>query len=121
MAAPPIIDELSPATIGEDLFTLSLSPLNPNPRAGQGVQIDVDYAKCAPSGVVLPLEILIQAPSASGFVRRIYRRAAPASIVFVPREGGLHGVLLREVGHNRWLGKLRVIVAGTAITAQRPS
>ena len=121
MPAPPLVEEICPDTIGEDRFVLTLSSATPTPKAFGVVEILVDYAQAAPEGVVLPLELLVQAPSSSGFVRRYYRRTAPSSVTFVPKEGGPHLVVLREVGHNRWVGKLRVSVAGDPIDVVRPA
>lgn len=117
MAVPTLIDELSPETIGEDRITLALAA-GITPRAFLPVLVEVDYGRCGPEGVVLPLELLIQAPSAGNVIRRVLRRAAPRSIAFTPREGGLHGVLVRELGHNRWNGHLRIVVTGDPMTAQ---
>lgn len=121
MPFPPLIEEISPATIGEDLIALSLDPSNLAPRALQPVIIDVDYSACAPDGVILPLELIIQTPTAANNQRRLYVRNAPSAVSFIPKEGGIHGVVLREVGHNRWLGKLRVTVAGDPLNPQIPS
>jgi hypothetical protein len=121
MPFPPIIEEISPATIGEDTIVLSLDPTTLTPRALNAVLINVDYSACAPNGVVLPLELLIQAPSASNCRRHVYRRKVPSALSFIPKEGGLHGVVLREIGHHRWLGKLRVFVAGDSLNPQIPS
>jgi hypothetical protein len=118
MPFPPLIDELSPETIGEDKITLALDPATPNPRAFAPVLVSVDYGACAPDGVVLPMELLIQSPSAGNVIRKVFRRTAPLSLAFTPREGGLHGVLLRELGHNRWKGLLRIQVAGDPLTPQ---
>lgn len=119
MPFPPLIEELAPETIGEDLITLTLNQLTLAPRAFSPVIVDVDYARTLPDGVVLPLELVIQAPSPSGYIRRIIRRLAPADITFTPREGGTHLVMLRELWHNRWLGKLRVPVAGDPLNPPR--
>lgn len=116
MPFPPLIEELSPETVGEDLITLTLDPLTLSPRAFSPVIVDVDYSRTLPDGVVLPLELVIQAPSASGYVRRVIRRLAPADITFTPREGGTHLVMLREMYHQRWMGRLRVPVAGDPLT-----
>lgn len=116
MPLPSIIEDISPETIGEDLITLSLDPSTVSPRAFSSVLVNVDYSRCAPDGVVLPIEILVQAPTAGNVRRRVARRAVPLTIAFTPREGGLHGVTVREIGHNRWVGKLRVQVAGDPLT-----
>jgi hypothetical protein len=121
MPFPPLIEEISPETIGEDRIVLQLTEASRSPRAFRAVEISVDYSACAPGGVVLPLELLIQAPSPSGFRRTVIRRSVPSSIAFIPREGGLHFVLLRERQHNRWLGKLRVPVAGDPLNPTPPA
>lgn len=121
MPFPPIMEELSPETIGEDLIVLSLDVQSLDPRAFRPITVNVDYSACEPDGIVLPLELLIVAPSPSGFSHRHFTRTAPTSILFIPREGGLHGLLLREVGHNRWNGRLRIQVAGDPLDPQRPS
>ena len=120
MPFPPIVEELSPAYVGEDRITLQLDASTQSPRANSSVVVLIDYSPAAPAGVVLPLELLIQAPSAGNVVRKVFRRIAPITITFTPREGGLHGVLLRELGHNRWQGRLRVQVAGDPTTPQTP-
>lgn len=112
MAFPPKIEEISPATMGEDLIALSLDPSTRAPRALQPVLINVDYSACDPDGIILPLELLIQAPSPEHIQRRRFTRSVPTSLSFIPKEGGTHGVMLREVGHNRWHGQLRIVVAG---------
>jgi len=117
MAVPTLIDELSPETIGEDRISLALVAGLAPPRAFAPVLVMVDYERCLPEGVALPLELLIAAPSAGNVIRRVLRRAAPRVIAFTPREGGLHGVLVRELAHNRWVGKLRIVVAGDPMTA----
>lgn len=119
MPFPPAIEEISPEFIGEDRIALSLDSSTLNPRAFHAVLINVDYGKCAPEGIVLPLELLIQAPSIGNIRRTIIRRTAPQSLSFIPKEGGIHGVLLRELGHNRWLGKLRVLVAGDVLPVRQ--
>ena len=110
---PPAVEAMCPSYVGAENITLALSPSSRSPRAFGVVRVDVDYSRCAPAGPSPPLELLIQAPSQANVIRRIYGRSLPTSIAFTPREGGVHGVLLREIGHNRWLGRLRVDVAGT--------
>lgn len=121
MPFPPLIEEISPATIGEDKIVLALDPATLVPRALAPVLITVDVSACEPEGLVLPLELIIQAPSASGCRRHILRRLVPKSLSFIPKEGGLHGVVLRELVHNRWLGKLRVEVLGDPVNPQIPA
>lgn len=112
---PPTIERISPAYIGEMRIGLTATPTAPT--AYEPVTISVDYSRCSPTGIVLPLELLIQAPTSTNVVRRYFRRSAPDSFSFTPSEGGRWGVLLREVAHNRWKGALSLDVAGEPDTA----
>ena len=115
MAATGIADEISPMYVGASAFVLSLTdPLTPA-LARKLCGISVDYSACEPEGANLPLELLITGPSAVSFQRRIFRRILPAQFDFLPVEGGNHQLLLREVGHNRWLGSLTVAIVGDTL------
>ena len=108
-----IIDDISPTFIGEDRIVLTLSQDTPNPKAFAPVQIDIDYSAADPEGgIVLPLELIVNAPSDANFSRRIIRRSLPSSIIIKPQEGGEHLVLLRECGHNKFVGIFILDVAG---------
>jgi hypothetical protein len=109
-----LLDELSPRYIGEDRLTLALVP-GAEPRAFRSVEVTVDYSRAAPEGASLPLELTVKGPTSAGFVRRYFRRARPSALSFVPAEGGVHLVRLREVGHNRWVGLLEVQVSGSRL------
>lgn len=106
------IDILSPAYVGEDRIKLSLDPSTDPPRVGQAVAIRVDYSRSEPEGASLPLDFIVQGPSENSYHERVYRRYKPARLAFVPSEAGEHLVLLREQHHNRWFGKLVVVVEG---------
>jgi hypothetical protein len=106
------IDTLSPSYVGEDKIVLTLDASTSNPRAFTPVQIDVDYSACAPAGVELPLELIIQGPTPASYREKTYRKFVPKSISFQPIASGEYLVLLREVAHNRWIGKLRIQVTG---------
>ncbi len=105
------LDELSPATIGEDKITLTLDPLTPAKVFGV-VQVDIDYTAALPSGVALPLDFIVQGPGPDSYKERVFRRFLPQQLSFVPIEAGDHLILLREQAHNRWIGRLIVTVAG---------
>lgn len=109
------IDELAPEFVGEPRIVVQLDPSTPTPQAFGVVQVNFDYSGCDPEGIRLPLEFIIQSPSASGFVREILRTLRPTERTFIPKEGGVHLVLLRELGHNQWFGKLNVTVEGDPI------
>ncbi len=106
------IDQLSPAYIGEDKITLELDPSTSSPRVFQSVQVNVDYSPADPSGVVLPLELIVQGPTKASFIEKVFRKFAPENISFKPIAAGEHLILLREVAHNRWVGRLRIQVSG---------
>jgi hypothetical protein len=105
------IDELSPATIGEDKIALSLDPSTDPAQALKAVQINVDYSE-AEGGVALPLDFIVQGPTEESYIGRTFRRFRPSALSFVPVAAGEHLVLLREQGHNRWVGRLRITIVG---------
>jgi len=109
------LDELAPMTVGATALTLSLADAVTTPLAFRAVDISVDYTGAGSDGVALPLEMIVTGPSAQSFYRHVFRRSVPSTITFTPREGGEFHVLLREVGHNRLRGKLRVAVAGDRV------
>lgn len=106
------IDQFSPAYIGEDKIALTLDPASTSPRVFASIQILVDYDGADPAGVVLPLELIIQGPTPASFSQKVFRKTKPNSVSFRPIAAGEHLVLLREVAHNRWVGRLRVQVSG---------
>lgn len=103
---------ISPIYVGEDRFGVEVE--TPNPSALQPLTVIFDYSGAGDIWVRLPIEIIVQpaARDASGYVRRTFRRVVPSSFTFVPIASGEHLVLIREVGHNRWLGRALVDVAG---------
>jgi hypothetical protein len=106
------LDELSPATIGEEKITLTLDSSTPVPKVFALVQVNVDYSSALPAGIALPLDFIVQGPSQDSYKEKVFRRYLPQSLSFIPIEAGAHLVLLREQAHNRWLGRLIVTVAG---------
>lgn len=110
-----VVDEVSPASYGEDRIVLTLSP-GQTPRQFEAVLIDVDVSACLPAGVVLPLEAtLMQESGAATFQRQEFARLAPTQLAFVPREGGTCLVRLAEKHHNRWFGAVEFPVAGELV------
>lgn len=108
-----VVDEISPASYGQDLIRLSLLDPQEVPRAQRPVVIDVDYSRTLPAGVMLPLELTITSESGAALYRRtVFRRLAPVQLTIVPQEGGAHLVRLAEQHHNRWVGILRLQVDG---------
>ena len=112
-----LVDELAPAYVGEDRLGLTLSSRTANPAALAPVEVEIDYSRALPEGVMLPLEFTVTGPSPESFRRVIYRRHPPRALSFTPVEGGAHLVRLVECFHNRWLGKLLVDVTGERLGA----
>jgi hypothetical protein len=109
----PWIDTFSPTTVGADRFKVSLDPRTLSPLAFQAVIFLVDYSAAdVEGGAVLPLELVIQAPSIDGFVRKEYTRGRPSQIVYFPLSAGTHLVRISETGHNRAFGALSFEVGG---------
>ncbi len=104
-------EEICPGFVGESWIKLLLAdplaklvPLEP-------IELAVDFSRCdAEGGVVLPLELIVTGPVAVEY--RVLLLAVPLTVVFTPRDPGVHVVLLREMAHNRWVGTLRVTVEG---------
>jgi len=132
------MDELSPDYMGEDrlvlLPQLRLVPagaLNPDGtinkniktidiyRAHQNHYWKVVYTQCDPEGVVLPLEMIVRGPSQSSYKRKVYSTHAPNVLHYKPTEGGVHLIMLREVAHNRWWGRINVNVTGPSLNRPR--
>lgn len=110
-----ILDDICPPAIGARAIVLAPADLTP-PRAFAPVDllvtIHVANTQALQTGLSVPLELVVTAPSPSGFVRRFYRRVVPSRVTFTPQEGGDHTVRLRELGHNEWWGAYTVSVAG---------
>ncbi len=112
----PVVDEVSPSNYGQDLLTLSLVP-GQTPRQFDAVLIDVDYSRCDPAGVVLPLILTVTGESGvATFQRSAFERVRPSQLAVVPREGGRMLVRLAEAQHNRWFGALEIDVLGELAT-----
>lgn len=112
------LEEISPLLVGEDRIDLRLGSTTLTPRAFSGVEILVDYRRCLPDGVTVPLVFSVMPPSLDGFEERTILARAPSSILFVPKEGGIHLVRVAELFHHRWFGSLVVNVEGDQLTAE---
>lgn len=107
-----LIDEISPPYVGEDKLVLSLADPAIALLAFVSFQVDIDYSGALPSGVKLPLELVFQGPNTGQLQRQLFTLSAPSSLLLVPRSRGQHFILLRELYHNRWQGRLLVDVQG---------
>ena len=113
MAIP---EQVCPDEIGQKLIRVTVADPDAPVRAHQPITLLIDYSKCDPAGVVLPLTIQVSSGASSPSYRReVFRRAPPPSFTFTPREGGKHLVRVGEVYHNRWWGSLSLDVAGARL------
>jgi len=107
-------DLIAPSEIGEDRLGLSIDPSCLPMLAMNNIIINIDYSAVGANGVTLPIEFIVQPPSVDGigYVRRVYRKHVPSSIVFFPITAGRHLVLVKECCHNLWQGRLVIDVGG---------
>lgn len=112
------VSEMFPDYIGAASIRLSPEDLSP-PRAQSPFILTVSIEPAATLalsvGLVLPLELTVTAPSAVNFYRHTFRRVIPSFVLFTPREGGEHLVVLRELRHNKWWGSLLLNVQGDTL------
>lgn len=106
-----VVDEISPREVGEDRIDLALDQETTSPQVFEPVIVQVDYSRCDPEGVVLPLELTVTGPSGQ-VTRQFFRRTRPTEVSFRAQEGGSTLVRLAELYHNRWFGALVIDVAG---------
>jgi hypothetical protein len=118
--AEPLIDEMSPSYIREKRVDLTLDASVSKVRAFQPALLNISYERVKPEGMMLPLVLEVQGPSAQSYQRREFTKTLPVAFIFTPREGGPHLVTLREVGHNRWWGSLTLDAEGELLEAPKP-
>lgn len=111
----PTIDEIAPRYVREKKLDLSLEPKADPPRAFNPILVQISYERTLPADVSLPLIFEVQGPSPSSYRRTDYTRHRPRQLIFTPREGGRHLVILREAFHNRHWGSLAIDVAGETL------
>ena len=107
------LDEICPPYVADSLIALQLSSDTLEPRAFGVVDVLFDFSACdVNGGIVLPLELLVTAPSPENFRRVFFRHQPPALFTFRPQEAGRHLVRIAEVFHNRAWGALLINVGG---------
>ncbi len=115
------LDRICPEYVGDERVVISSISHSPSlaPQAFDTVILSVDASATLPNGLMLPLELTIQAPSKENFVRRIYRRLIPRVILWRPQEAGPHLVRLAELSHNQWWGRFACTVRGDVAQPRR--
>ena len=108
-----ILDILSPLYIDEDKFTLELDSVSVA-IALQPMTLNINYDEADPEGAMLPIEVIVQPPTedGTGYIQKIFRNFIPSSFTFTPINAGDHLVLVKELGHNRWQGRLLITIEG---------
>ena len=106
-------EDISPDEIGENRIRVFLEDDSLARIAHHPITLTIDYQRCLPEGVVLPIYVQVTCgTSTASFRRTQFRRIAPTSYTFTPRDGGKHIVIVREAYHNRWCGSCRFDVVG---------
>lgn len=114
-----VIDIISPRDIGQDdKIVITVDPISLPLLAGNIITVNFDYARTAPGGVVLPLELIVQPGfgRGEGYFTNIFRQSRPNSFAFSLPSAGEWLVVLRECAHNYWLGRLTLNVGGEEFT-----
>ncbi len=108
------IDIISPRFIGSDMIGITVDAASEPLLAGRPITLDFNYARTAPSGVVLPLLFQVQPAFGRGdeYSEHTFSRNRPSSFAFIVSTAGQYLVVLRECGHNSWQGRLLIEVGG---------
>lgn len=106
------LEELSPSYVGEDRIALTLADPQVPILANVPFQVNVDVSATLPEGLVLPIELVVSGPSTGQYKRRLFTKSVPNSLLITPTVRGSHFILIRELFHNRWQGRLTVEVRG---------
>jgi hypothetical protein len=107
----PTLDELAPSYVRAKLLDLTLDPEAEAPRTFRPLTVLVSYARTKPDGVCLPLLFEVQPPTPINYQKRTFTRAAPAFVIWTPKEAGRHLVILREAAHDRLWGSIEIQVS----------
>jgi len=108
-----ILDTIAPVYIGRDMITIT-----PDPSSvlivGGVITLNFDYSATKPNGVVKPLKLHIQPAFGNGaeYREELFDIFVPDQFAFQVRSAGQYLVLLRELAHNQWQGRLLIDVAG---------
>jgi hypothetical protein len=115
------IDRISPSFVGEDKISLEVDEASLPLQVFKPLTVNISYTNVGTAGISLPLELTIQpgfgsGGEANGFFQKIFRRDAPISFSYRPPAAGVYLLLLKEIHHNRWQGRLKIEVAGDKFT-----
>jgi len=108
------IDSISPTFIGADMIDITIDDVSKPLTVGKVITLNFDYARTLPGGVTRPLKLVIQPAfgSGAGYVEETFDTFIPSSFAFRVQGAGQYLVILREVYHNQWQGRVLLDVAG---------
>ena len=113
MSETRIIDRVAPSYEGEDMISLSIRPGSLT-RVNHPCTINIDQSPAGENGISLPVLAIVQPRFGDGseYKEIEYDTFLPESFSFIPRKAGSYLVLIKEIYHNRWQGRLTVEIAG---------
>jgi len=116
---PATLDILSPTYVKADRITLTVDEGSEPLQPFKPITINIDYGDADPSGIACPIETILQpggskGGAAYGYRYKVHRRTPPDSWTFTVPSAGTYLVLVREIHHNRWQGRLVITVEGDA-------
>lgn len=108
------LDRICPHYVGSGKITVQLDTATTPPYAYSATTINIDYSSTGENWVSLPIEIIIAPSSADsdGYIRKKFTDAPPESFTWRPTRPGSHLVIVRELFHNQYQGKLEINVEG---------
>lgn len=116
---PSRLDILSPATIGSEKIGLKVDA-GSKLLANNPITVNIDYSRAdVDGGIVLPLIIAlvpVSDPEKTEFVERQFKLTRPDSFTFTVERAGEYLIVARESAHNRWVGRVRLVVEGDPFT-----
>jgi hypothetical protein len=114
------LDSLSPYYIGADKIAVSLDQSSIL-RTFQPITLNFDYSQTGINGIILPIEVVVQPAfypggPAAGFKSKLFKKSRPESFTFTPPSAGQYLVLIRELFHNKWQGRIVLNISGDNIS-----
>ena len=111
-----LLDLLNPVYLKEDRIGVQVEQGN-RLLALQPITVEFDYSAADPVGVELPMEVVVapgfgQGGEGDGYRSKVFRRSVPTSYTFTVPGAGQYLVMIREISHNRWWGRLVIEVGG---------
>ena len=111
------LDTLSPTYVGADRISLEVDTSSEPLQPFKPITINIDYTDGGEAGIHVPIETIVQpggdkGGDAYGYHYKVHRRTPPDTITFTVPSAGLYLVVVREIHHNRWQGRLEINVEG---------